>query len=520
MIAAVILLAAAVVINQSAVHWRDNLADDHLFAYYGWCVADGARPYLDVWDNKPPLIWWLNAAAMRLAGGGLASEVLLGSVALGGTLAAFVLASRTLFHPSLTLVAAATGAVLLTHLRFECGGNRTETLVVACELLVVLGYLRWRSTGRRGWLLLAGLAAGAGPLCKQAGVAAVVACTVDLAVALVRLRRRGELAAARVTLVRFAVWFGGGALLVPAIAAVALAAQGALGEAWFAVVAFNRAYFAVGDASWTALPRALRVMAPGLGPLVGPLAVLAAGMAWTAARPAERGMAAGSARQRGPAQPDRVLLLFVWLALATYLATVGPGRREYHLMPALPPLALLMLWPVDRLVGARGLAARLAARPSVGVALLVYLAVLAGVAEDHAAIVRQCWERKPGWNSLAWTSPPGYERQAERIRALTRPDERIYVWGWSPGTYRFACRRAASRFATIEKLAHVGAHASFIRSEILSDLRRDPPALFAILPGDLEALRGGHDPELAEWLLSGYDEVETVGGMTLMLRSR
>lgn len=513
------VLLIAIAVNQSAAHWRDNLADDHLFAYFGWCVAHGARPYADVWDNKPPLIWWLNAAAVSVAGAGVESEIALGATALAVALVAFVLIARTLFHRSLTWVAAVTGSVLLTHLRFECGGNRTEMLVVASELLVALGYLRWRSTARGPWLLLAGLAAGAAPLCKQAGVAAALACAVEFTLSLIRLRWRESAAAVRARAVRFLAWFGGGALVVPLIAGAALAAQGALGDAWFAIAEFNRAYFAVGDASWIALPRALRVMAPGLWPLLGPACVVLAGLLMAVVHgrsvrvaPSESPATACSARA------DGVFLLFVWLVLAVYLATVGPGRREYHLMPALPPLALLMLWPLDRLVGTGGLAATLAGRPSVGVALLVYLAVLAGVAREHGAIVAQCWEQKPSWNALAWHVPPGYEQQADRIRERTRPDERIYVWGWSPGTYRFAVRRAASRFATIEKLAHVGERAAFIRAAILNDLRREPPALFAILPGDLAALRGGHDPELAGWLLPRYDEVETVGGMTLLMR--
>lgn len=62
-----VLVAVAVTVNASAVHGRQNLADSHLFGYYGWCVSQGARPYLDVWDNKPPGIWWVNAAAVVIS---------------------------------------------------------------------------------------------------------------------------------------------------------------------------------------------------------------------------------------------------------------------------------------------------------------------------------------------------------------------------------------------------------------------------------------------------------------------
>jgi len=77
-------------------------------------------------------------------------------------------------------LALATGCVLLTHLHYECGGNRTETFVVPCEILAVLSYLRWQRAGRLPWLAFAGLFAGAAPLFKQSGLAALGACALHL----------------------------------------------------------------------------------------------------------------------------------------------------------------------------------------------------------------------------------------------------------------------------------------------------------------------------------------------------
>lgn len=74
-----VLVATAVTVNASAIHWRQNLADSHLFGYYGWCI-------------------------------------------------------------------------LLTHVGYECGGNRTETFVILFERLAVLGYVRWLRGRRLAWL--------------------------------------------------------------------------------------------------------------------------------------------------------------------------------------------------------------------------------------------------------------------------------------------------------------------------------------------------------------------------------
>ena len=84
------LIAGIVVINQSAVHWRQNNVDSHLFAWQGWCVLHGARPYLDVWDNKPPGILWVNAAGFALCGPGVLAEIVISAFAMAAILVAFV----------------------------------------------------------------------------------------------------------------------------------------------------------------------------------------------------------------------------------------------------------------------------------------------------------------------------------------------------------------------------------------------------------------------------------------------
>ena len=168
-------LFAALLFNQSAVHWRADVNDSHYFAYCGWRIAHGAVPYLDVWDNKPPGAWWFNALAYRLFESDPWGEILICSAALLLTLLGFIAVARCIYHPSIWPVALLLASVLLTHIFYQCGANRTETFVAAAETLAVLGYLRWRRGGAWSWLALAGLSAGVAPLCKQAGIAALAA---------------------------------------------------------------------------------------------------------------------------------------------------------------------------------------------------------------------------------------------------------------------------------------------------------------------------------------------------------
>ena len=506
------LVAAAVTVNASAVHWRQNLADSHLFGYYGWCVSQGARPYLDVWDNKPPGIWWVNAAAFRLFGEGIAAEIWVCSAAVAVTLIAFGAIAVTVYHRSLLLPAVLTACALLTHVGYECGGNRTETFVVLFETLVVLGYLRWLRGRRLAWLALAGLFAGAAALFKQSGVAAAGACALHLLWTQVgaRVGASGRSRAERY----WKPWLVVGSCfaVMPAAAAGLLAAQQALREAWFAVVTFNRAYFDIHDASWYPFGGALQLYAPALPPLYGMFLLAAvAGLLGLLRLWRGRRDRAGEARQA-----VGLGVFWLWLLIAFYLACVGPGRLDYHLMPTLPALGLLALYPLDRLAGQRGLGARIVTRPSVAVVVAIFGFIVVSVAGDNAEQVARCWREKPAWYALQRHEPAPYELQAAELGRLTERHEPIYVWGWSPGTYRYAYRRCVSRFATLEKTAWLGDRAGFLTAGAIQDIMAKRPAAFVISISDLPAVMRPPRSPFADWLDRNYENRGEFDGMYIL----
>ncbi|MGD8453725.1 MAG: glycosyltransferase family 39 protein [Phycisphaerae bacterium] len=519
------LLAAAVVLNQSAIHWRENVVDSHLFAYYGWCVADGARPYLNVWDNKPPGIWWVNAAGFALCGKGTAAEVLICTVAISLALLAFVGLAGTVYQRDLLLPAAVCGGLLLTHPLYEGGANRTETFVIAAESLAVLGYARWYRGGRWHWLILAGLAAGAAPLFKQSGLAAGAACALHLAGSQLLRSRMPLVAGQRVPLVAcppvprrsaLAPWLIAGATfaIAPALAAVALWHVGALGEAWRAVGAFNRAYFAIDDATWLRMDRAISIYWETLLPLRWLFAAAGAGLIWYIARHWRR------RQSTSPPDPSTsgVMLLWLWFLLAAYLACVGPGRRGHHFLPVLPALGLLALYPLHRLAWPDGLWVRLTRRPTAVAIFVLYGWMLGQFGDGSVVEMQRCWKVKQAWWSADYAKTPDYMQQAAEIRRLTTPDDTVYVWGWSPGTYRYGYRRPASRFATLEKLGQVGQHARFILDGAVADVQREPPRVFVISVGDLTGMHQDDDRSMADWLDQHYVDQGIVGGMHILLR--
>jgi hypothetical protein len=119
---------------------------------------------------------------------------------------------------------------------------------------------------------------------------------------------------------------------------------------------------------------------------------------------------------------------------------------------------------------------------------------------------------------LQRAAPTPCELQGAEIARRTTPDQAIYVWGWSPGTYRYAQRRAASRYATLEKRGQVGEWARFILDGAEADIRRAPPALFIISTGDYAALRAAAaESSFARWVCAAYEPATHVSGMELLL---
>lgn len=509
---------AAVIWNQSLVHWRENVLDSYLFGYSGWNVAQGARPYVDIWDNKPPGIWWANAIAFRIAGNGPAADWLVGGGALLVSLLSFVGIAQTLWHGSVVPPALVIAALLLTHISFECGSNRTETLLVMCDLAGVFCYARALRRLNPGdpramarlvtWLVAAGVILGFSPWCKQSGVGALAAVCIHC-VCSSSSTARGRFG--RLSLILL------GVLLTQLTAIALLFSHGAAQDALFAILRFNRFYFEVGDASWTNLRGALWAYRDALPPLnvIGWFAV--AFTLFAAVRTVAR-----KAKPRGAAASHDLLGFgWIWLLVAGYFTMVGVGRLSYHLMPVLPPLGLILVALVARFSGPAGLVQGVLRRPSLAAYLVLTLAVAWNCASFGFGDAGQCAARRPadaGWLPL---TPPPYARQAAEIQRWCEPGDTLYVWGWSPGTYRFSYRVNACRFATLEKMGQLGERVRFIQLEVCRVLREKQPAVIAISELDLAGMRGATETdEFARWVIESYEDRGEIEGMHILRRAK
>ena len=137
-----LLIVPMIGLSQFIAYWRTDVVDDQMFGYFGWRIADGATVYVDVWDNKPPGIYWINAVGMLVGGGSYFGVIAMCVVALVAAHTCFFCIGASLYYRGAATFATVLLCFYLTHGYYTGGTNRTETFLVACELGAVLFYMR------------------------------------------------------------------------------------------------------------------------------------------------------------------------------------------------------------------------------------------------------------------------------------------------------------------------------------------------------------------------------------------
>lgn len=502
-----LVIIPVITISQLAAHWRVDVVDDQLFGAFGWRMAHGARLYLDVWDNKPPGIYWINALGMLLGRDSYVGVVVLCALAIAVALAAFFVISASLYFRGAAALATVLASFYITHGFYEAGSNRAETFLIAFELVAVALYVRGFVRDRWWIWLLAGACCGCALLFKQVGLAAWGAMGLHM-IALVLLRKlRWQVG------LRRCVLLAAGPVCVVALAAAALAAQGALHEAWYAVVEFNRAYFAAGASSFrnTFFNRYMiqQHMIPILLlPLLMTAASLIHASLW-ALRPALRPADVQERlRRRAPVCPHAMPLLFVWFAAAFYGAIVSPHYFEHYLVPTLPPLLLMSGYLINVLRTEITLTQRLQQRIWV-TACFVAMAYFAYEAyRRHVEVLSQVWVyRFERGRQAEW------EAVGDQVARLTKPEDRIQCFGYLPGVYLHARRANATRYATTEKIGQLyeRPEAERIRQEMIRRLSAEPPVALVMSSNDYFTISSPPRPErprdsLGDWMAAWVPE--------------
>ena len=156
--------------------WRPDVSqlppDSGFYAYYGKAILHGQIPYRDLWDNKPPLGYYLNALALFIFGqtpwGVWWSSV----VWILGCMVLLFLVLKRLFGGISAGISSAILLVALMSPQIFQGGNLTEVYGLAPQIGIIgITYLFF-TDHRKPWLVvLAGMLTACSFLIKQPTIA-------------------------------------------------------------------------------------------------------------------------------------------------------------------------------------------------------------------------------------------------------------------------------------------------------------------------------------------------------------
>lgn len=283
-------------------HWY---TDESGYATTAWMMSHGKVLFLTVWNNKPPLLFWIYQLSLGLFGPSEFGLHLLSTIAEGAALIATWKLARAYLSPARVWVAMLLTALFLATPVFNGDLALPENFLVGCTAWAMVALLASaRAPSRPRSLLLAG----------AAGILFAGAC-------LIQQTALADLAAGAVVLVL--VGRRGWTLAVTTILVSAVAVAVTIAPFVWSAGLHNVLFFLVSSYAgytgtslqlsfWTLMPRLL----------AGILLVWGVYSArhWPAAR----------------------LLPWVWLA-ALLLAYVLPNRPYVHfLLPAVPAAALLL----------------------------------------------------------------------------------------------------------------------------------------------------------------------------------
>jgi len=526
-VGAAIALVLLVLLVQ--IRWSPRFAgmgsDSGMFAYVGVRILEGELPYRDVFDTKPPGVFYVNALALFL--GGRTPWAIWGLGVLWITLATLILFFTLRACSRLLPAVTATAVFVLTvhHPSYYQGGNLTEVYALLPQVLVLAVAMSYFKRRRAVTLLLAGALTALAILFKPTYSAlglALLAVTSGEAL----LGRQWKEAAVRIAA------FGTGMALPLAGAALPWAAEGALENLWDAVVRFNFVYSSEGF-SLVGIYGAFRMLFVD-EPLaaVTPLAVGASALflwnTWRAGAVGEKATTLAGGLRAAVASPATgvVMVGVIALPLEWAMVTVSGRKLGHYILTTLPALSVALSYLIceaSRAIRERRLAFHWVV-VSAAIAGTLGLSWLVEVA------VREL--PRPAELAAFWREPFGGSYVAdplvERIIELSDPSQSVFIWADHPDLNFLSGRRAPSRYVFSLHLLLPGTGNSLRFAQLLEDLEDDPPALILtqwqsdigvpFLGAPREELCLGCPPEvsagvlqLADYLNRWYTERERVG---------
>jgi 4-amino-4-deoxy-L-arabinose transferase-like glycosyltransferase len=404
-LASLAIVALTVATRFAALQHPQPIDDEAVYSVVGNEIVDGGRPYADVVERKPPLLFWVYAAVFKVAGKfNWKALHLVALIWTLGTMGGLYVAGRRLFDRETGLLAAFFYALYQPWAVFQNLAFNGE-LLMNLPLVWAWALAFKRGTGKyRPELLVAGALLCAGFLLKQPAAIAAVPLGVYLLLPSYRASRGLTFAQSVTQAGTLTAGFLGALVLV----AIVLWKQGVLSEAFY----------------WTFTNHSI----PHVFWKKGALMTLAF---IVACFPLILGTALAGRDRDGvwsEKSAERMALIGLVAASAVGMAA-GARFYPHYYIQLVPPLALLAAPHFARLWSGDMQTRRWFLRPAVACAWLAGTLFIFSIAH---------------WRGLASVRTPC--EAGQYLFQHSAPNDRIFVWGQAPEIYLEAQRRPACRY--------------------------------------------------------------------------
>ncbi len=479
-----LIFAACLLLFGAFFPLRENYYPSHdysIFAYIGQQILRGKIPYTQLWDHKPPVIFYLNALGLKLSGGSLAGiwvPEFLGFF-IGAVILFRILKRR--FPAWISLSVLIPG--LLHYVRVLDFGNYTEEVSLFFALCA-LGLVFLSEDGKRLFSrgIICGLLAGLAFTCKQNTIGCWGALLIADLIRIFPAKNDSDLFRRR-----FYFWISvlAGFLLVNAAWIIYFVRNDALEAYWDVAFRFNWIYSEKSGESrlacaWTTLT---------FLPTVSPWLFLAF-ISWI---PAVFDCFRGGIKAFAEKHP---LTLWALLDLPVELVFAGLSGMNYqhYFILCIPPVIILLCYVL----------ASLARRISVR-----------GTVFRTAAVLLLCAASLPliplYRDNYAPRAPSAYTKVRDYLVEETVPEKPVLVWGSRSAVYVMSGRYAPTAYFNERPLyLFPGEVRGAQWEELLRDMQNDPPQVIvythdSALPFIEEGPSGCTIPQGADYTVPVYN---------------
>jgi hypothetical protein len=486
--------------------------DSGTFAYCGQVIHDGGLMYRDCWDNKPPGVYYLDAAAISLWGSNPFAIWLFQALWLTLAVAAFFLImDRVWGHKGIAALGAFILLLFVLYPGIFQGGNFTETYAILPVVLsfgVFWAYLR---SGRWTWLVALGVLAASGCLLKPTYVAVGVAAGV--VIIYLDLRRRDFSRMVRDALVLIA-----SALIPLVLVGLYWVLKGDFNELWFAVFTHNFGYVEQGF-SLTSLygtARMFLIQQPMLSLTI--LVGIAAGVylyqnarkVFSLKKPLNGEMVNFTP---GEMEYDQAVSWFMAGVLLSsildvaFLASSGKNFGHY-LQVVLPGMVVAGLYLIDML--RRSFAEERISRPMEVAVISAVVIVMVSAGLEIGAKEMPSLPVLKAFITASNRSAYQPSELEQYIIDHSTPQDAVLVWAGHPGMNFVTQRRSPTRYIFLLHLFSPTLYGPNGFDEFMQQLKADPPQLIVTQPASSMGLPNFENP--VDSLCSGCNP-STLAGM-------